>query len=291
MNHPSGRPLRVLGVGEILWDVFADGRRVLGGAPANFAYHAQGLGAQAAVISAIGADALGQEILAKLAGLGMETGGLAVLADRPTGTVTVALDADGKPSYVIHEGVAWDAIPWTEAAARLAATADVIGFGSLAQRSPTSRKTLRRVLAAAPPGCLKVFDLNLRQAYFSREVVQESLAAADVLKLNDEELPVVARLLGLAHGDERAMERLLNDYGLSLVALTRGSHGSLLRSREARHEHPGEAVQVVDTVGAGDAFTAALAVGLRQGLDLATINGQANRLAAQVCAHAGAMSR
>ncbi len=291
MNHPSGRPLCVLGVGEILWDVFTDGRRVLGGAPANFAYHAQGLGAQATVISAIGADALGQEMLARFAGLGMETGGLAVLADRPTGTVTVTLDADGKPSYMIHEGVAWDAIPWTEAAGRLAATADVIGFGSLAQRSPTSRETLRRVLAAAPPGCLKVFDLNLRQAYFSREVVQESLAAADVLKLNDEELPVVARLLGLAHGDERAMAMLLNDYGLSLVALTRGAHGSLLRSREERHEHPGQAVKVVDTVGAGDAFTAALAVGLRQGLDLATINDQANRLAAQVCAHAGAMSR
>jgi fructokinase len=288
MNGQDDAAITVLGVGELLWDVFPDGRRILGGAPANFAYHAATLGAHAVAVSAIGSDPLGHEMVANFASLGMATDGLAVLPDRPTGTVTVSLDAAGKPTYIIHEDVAWDAVPWSDAADGLAGAADVIGFGSLAQRSPTSRATIRRILAAAPPECLKVFDLNLRQHYFSRDIVEDSLTAANVLKLNDEELPVVAKLLGLPQQGEDALSVLMARYDLSLVALTRGSHGSLLLSPETRHEHPGCTARVVDTVGAGDAFTAALAVGLRSGLPLATINATANHLAAHVCSHPGA---
>jgi fructokinase len=288
MNGQDDAAITVLGVGELLWDVFPDGRRILGGAPANFAYHAGTLGAHAVAVSAIGSDPLGRELIANFARIGMATDGLAVLPDRMTGTVSVSLDAAGKPTYIIHEGVAWDALPWSDGMARLAAGADVIGFGSLAQRSATSRDTIRRLLASARPDCLKVFDLNLRQQYFSRDVVAESLTAANVLKLNDEELPVVARLLGLPQTEDDALSILMARYDLSMVALTRGSHGSLLLSRQARHEYPGCPAQVVDTVGAGDAFTAALAIGLHQGLALDAINAAANRLAAHVCAQAGA---
>ncbi|MFW5857915.1 MAG: carbohydrate kinase family protein [Planctomycetota bacterium] len=279
---------RLLGLGELLWDLLPDGRQ-LGGAPANFAYHACALGGRGAVASCVGDDPLGREALERLDGLGVDRSAVAVDPERPTGTVSVALDAAGQPSYTIHEGVAWDAIPASGALLDRAAAADAICFGSLAQRSAASRATLRRALDAAQPACLRVFDINLRQAYYDRDVILASLEQADAFKVNDEELPVVARLLDLPAQTRPAMEALRARFDLRWVALTRGAAGSLLLADGAWAEHPGEPVATVaDTVGAGDAFTAALALGTLLGQAPEVRNAHANRVAAFVCAAAGA---
>jgi len=177
----------VVGIGEILWDLLPDGKQ-MGGAPANFAYHARALGAASVIVSAVGDDRSGREILEELGRRGLERSGIAVVSGAPTGTVTVALDAGGIPHYTIHEGVAWDVIPWTAGLGDLAARADAVCFGSLAQRSPVSRATIGAFLDATRPDCLRVLDLNLRQSYFSRDIVVGLLGRATVLKLNDEEL-------------------------------------------------------------------------------------------------------
>jgi fructokinase len=177
----------VVGIGELLWDLLPDGKQ-MGGAPANFAYHARALGAASVIVSAVGDDRSGREILEELGRRGLERSGIAVVSGAPTGTVTVALDAGGIPHYTIHEGVAWDVIPWTAGLGDLAARADAVCFGSLAQRSPVSRATIGAFLDATRPDCLRVLDLNLRQSYFSRDIVVGLLGRATVLKLNDEEL-------------------------------------------------------------------------------------------------------
>ena len=264
--------------------------RQCGGAPANFAYHAQCLGANACVVSAVGHDALGRDMLSHLDGLKLDRRYIATDAEHPTGTVDVQLDEHGKPSYVIHMPVAWDFIPTTQDLLALAARSDAICFGSLAQRSAVSRTTIQAVLAAARPQCLKVFDINLRQHYYSEEILRAGFTAADVLKLNDEELPVVAGLFSL-QGDEQALLRLLQkEFNFRLVVLTKGAHGSVLMGDRECSVHPGIPAKVIDTVGAGDAFTAAVAVGLLQGRNLDAINDHANRVASFVCGHQGATS-
>jgi len=277
-----------IGLGEILWDLLPSGRQ-LGGAPANFAYHAQALGARGAVVSAVGADAPGAEILARLRGLEVDARYVAVDAAHPTGTVTVQLDAAGIPTYVIHEGVAWDHIPATPAALELAGRAAVTCFGTLAQRSPESRAAVHAFLAATPKASLRILDVNLRQSYYDVEVIRASLQAANILKLNDSEMPVLAKLLRLPADEERAITLLLRKFALRVIAVTRGAKGSTLYSAGAVSHHGGfPPAELADTVGAGDAFTAALAMGLIRGHDLDRINAGANRLAAHVCAHAGA---
>jgi len=285
----------VLGIGEILWDVLPDGK-YLGGAPANFAFHAAQLGANARIVSAIGDDPLGQEILQQLDGLDVPTDLIASLLDRPTGTVTVELDGAGLPSYTIHEGVAWDAIPMTDAIREAASQADAVCFGSLAQRSETSRATIREILSATPAECLRVFDINLRQHYFDRATLEEGLQAANVLKLNDEELPV---LIGLLENDkplpananfnlENVLLGLVGYFDLKMVALTRGERGAILVTPDSWNESPGKKVEVADTVGAGDAMTAAITMGLLRGEAPASIITSATNLAAYVCTQAGA---
>jgi len=277
----------VVGLGEVLWDLLPAGKQ-LGGAPANFAYHAHALGAEAHVASAVGEDALGREIVHALQGLGLSTAHVARASGLATGTVSVALDANGQPAYTIHEPAAWDAIPFSADLEALAARADAVCFGSLSQRAARSTETIRRFLGATRRACVRVFDINLRQAYFTPAVVEAGLQAASILKLNDEELPVVAGLLGIAGDEDAVLAHLVDEYDLALVALTRGAAGSLLVSPSARSEAQGRAVAVRDTVGAGDAFTAALVMGLLAGDALDEVHARASRVAAYVCTQHGA---
>lgn len=281
------RPI-IVGIGEVLWDMLPGGRQ-LGGAPANFAYHAHALGAVGVVVSRVGDDEPGRDVLRRLEALGLDVAHVTTDPHHPTGRVDVRLDARGVPDYLIHEGVAWDFLRATPALLDLAARADSVCFGTLAQRSPVSRDAIRAFLRTARPQCLRVFDVNLRQSYFDRATVHDLLSESNVLKLNDAELPVLARLLGTGGEGDGAIEALLLKYDLRLVALTRGPYGSALYTPTRTSDHPGiTADKVADTVGAGDAFTAALVLGLLKGHDLDHINAFANRLASYVCSQPGA---
>jgi len=278
---------KIIGLGEILWDMLPDGK-VLGGAPANFACHARFLGAEGIAISAIGDDDLGREILDVLSGMGLSARTVAIDREHPTGTVSVHLDADGNPSYTIEENVAWDYIPADETLLAAAAEASAICFGSLAQRSEVSRRSIRAILDSADGGAIRIFDVNLRGDFYGPEVITESLEAASVLKVNDEELPVIASMLAIEGDTVRIAEQLTELYSLDLVAVTRGPEGSLLLAEGRTSDHPGHKTQVADTVGAGDAFTAAMVLGMLAGHDLDRINEQASRVAAFVCSQKGA---
>ncbi len=278
----------VVGLGEVLWDLFPEGKQ-LGGAPANFAYITNLLGDRGIIASRVGHDALGDEIQQRLGTLGLESSYLQLDSARPTGTVRVRVDQDGQARFEITDMVAWDFLEWTPAWESLAQQADAICFGSLAQRSPASRETIHKFLGAARPGTARIFDVNLRQAFYSAKVLSESLKFADIAKLNAEELPRVVELLGIPHhGEQPSAERLRFAYGLKLVCVTRGARGSFLVSEFERHEHPGFRVQVADTVGAGDAFTAALVHHFLRGAGLAAMNEAANRVGAWVASCVGA---
>jgi fructokinase len=277
-----------VGLGEVLWDLLPEGKQ-LGGAPANFAYTSKLLGESGIVASAVGVDARGDELRNRLAELKLDAYHVQRDAIHPTGVVTVHLNPEGQPTYEIAENVAWDFLKWTQEWQRLAAEADVICFGSLAQRWEVSRATIRAFLAASRPDAVRIFDVNLRQEFFSAEVLAESLRLANVAKLNVDELPIVMYQLGLGQHDEKSSaERVRRTFGLKLVCLTRGSKGSLLVRENAFDEHPGFAVRVVDLVGAGDAFTAALAHHLLGGSSLRVANEAANRMGAWVASQVGA---
>jgi fructokinase len=280
----TGRPL-ILALGEILWDLLPGGKQ-LGGAPGNFAYHSSRLGADARTISAVGDDAPGREIIARLRWIGLDTANIAVDAAHPTGSVTVTLD-DGQPTYAIHENAAWDFIASSARLLELAEQAACVCFGSLAQRSAVSRQTIQNVLARVRPDGVRIFDINLRQHYYDRAIIEASLRRANVLKINSDEIALLGELLECGAGADPIFARFEN---LRLIALTRGGEGSVLYSREdSPVEHPGyRAEPMVDAVGAGDAFTAALAMGLLRGHPLEQISEEANRLAAFVCTRAGA---
>jgi fructokinase len=288
-------PLLVLGIGELLWDLLPSGA-ALGGAPANFTVMAGRLGSHAAVLSRIGRDDLGRQAVELLHSMAADTEYLQVDPLHETGRVTVELK-DGQPSYVIHEPAAWDFMELTDDWVRLAERADAICFGSLAQRSLESRQTIQTLAAQTKSQCVRVFDVNLRAPFYSNEVLQESLELATVMKLNDAEMPLVLGLLGLPAsepGDPAALragaERLLAEFPtLRLVAVTRGGEGSLLATREEVHEHPGVATKVADTIGAGDAFTAAMTHYLLRGAGLATLNEAGNRWGAWMASQNGAM--
>lgn len=286
MKPAEKQPL-VVGVGELLWDWLPSGKK-LGGAPANFAHHANQLGARSAVVSSVGDDPAGREIFRQLGILGIPVETVSIHPSLPTSTVTVKLDAQGIPSYEIHENVAWDEIVVNPAAARAVAAADAIIFGSLAQRSTRSSEVILSLLKSASASALRVFDINLRQHYFSRGIIEQGLQAADVLKLNDVELVFLAKLLGLRGNERQQLEQLLKSYELKWAALTRGARGSLLCSGDEVSDNPGVSATIVDTVGAGDAYTACLTLGLLRGWNLDLINRRANELAAFVCSSAGA---
>ena len=278
-----------VGLGEVLWDLLPAGKQ-LGGAPANFAYISNLVGETGIVASSVGADWRGEELRNRLAELKLDASYIQRDAIHPTGVVTVHLNQEGQPTYDIAENVAWDFLKWTPEWQRLAAQADVICFGSLAQRSAVSHATIRAFLAASLPDAIRIFDANLRQEFFSAEVLAESLHLANVAKINVEELPIIMHQLGLGqHNEEKASaERLRRVFGLRLVCVTRGSKGSLLLRENEIDEHPGFAVHVVDSVGAGDAFTAALAHHLLRRSSLRVANEAANRMGAWVASQAGA---
>ena len=277
----------VVGLGEVLWDLLPGGKQ-FGGAPANFAYHAKAFGAEARVVSCVGDDALGNEIVKHLDAIGLGSDYVAVDGEHPTGTVSVRLGADGKPTYVIHENVAWDFIRLRPEMMGLAWRADAVCFGSLAQRSAVSRTTIRDFVAGTRPDCLRIFDVNLRQHYFDIDTIAPGLAWATVLKLNDEELPVVAKLMSVDGSTEQMLGTFCRRFGLKLIALTKGGEGSLLFTPEGHAIRPGLPVEVADTVGAGDAFTAALAIGMLAGVEIDAIATCANRVASYVCSQHGA---
>jgi fructokinase len=285
-------PFLIVGLGEILWDLFPDGKK-LGGAPANFAFHARALGDSGVPVSRIGEDPLGREIRGSLAELGVP--GEYVQSDpaRPTGTVQVALDAKGVPTFTITPEVAWDYLDWSEELEALAGKADAVCFGSLAQRSPQSRRTIRAFLSAVRRRALRLFDVNLRQSWYSAEVLRESLACSSMLKLNDAELPEVLRTLGFsaASGLEQGCRLLQREFGLELVCLTMGERGSLLVGEAGQSRHPGFRVTVADTVGSGDAYTAALCHHRLRGASLDRIGQAANRYGAWVASQPGATPR
>ncbi len=278
----------VVGLGEALWDVFPDGDH-FGGAPANVALHAAALGAEAWLVSAVGHDARGDAVLARLDAAGVRRGTVPQLPDHPTGVVRVSPDAAGHPIYDIAADSAWDYVPWSPAVQQVAERADAIAFGSLAQRSPISRATIRRAVAATRGSSWRLFDVNLRQNYYDAGVLTASLKLANAVKLNEEELPVVARLCGLVPAPQADQLRTLCDrFGLELAALTRGACGALVVTPDAVRESAAPPTVVVDTVGAGDAFTAALLIGVLAGRALDEVSRHANAVAAYVCSQPGA---
>lgn len=282
------RQYTVAGIGEVLWDIVGE-HETLGGAPVNFAYHAGQLGAESWPVSAVGVDERGKRALSVLQRHRVATDHIVSVEGVPTGYVMAELDGDGIASYTFPDDVAWDHLRLEPKTADLAARLDAVCFGSLAQRSTRSREAIHRFLDAMRPGALKIFDLNIRQQFYTRNIIRDSLVKADILKLNDDELALMAELEDLGNDQEKQMRRLLERFDLSLVVLTRGGNGSMLMSADEVSEHRGFAAEVVDTIGAGDSFTAATAMGLLRGCSLEKINEQAGLTAAYVCSHSGAM--
>jgi fructokinase len=280
---------KVVGLGEVLWDVLPGGA-CLGGAPANFAYITTLMGDQGIVASRVGQDSRGIEALRRMEELGLDIDHVQTDGEHPTGVVNVKVDGDGVAQYEIAHPVAWDCLEWNSDWQQLAADVDAVCFGSLAQRSQKSRATIRQFLRAAPEHALKVFDINFRQSYYSAEIVSESLRLADIVKLNDDELPQLLSLMKIPGKDEKpAAKNLIREYGLKMVCITRGSRGSLLVQGSEISEHPGFRVPVADTVGSGDAFTAGMVHEYLQGASLSLMNEVANLVGAWVASEVGAM--
>ena len=286
MNKPI-----VVGMGEALWDVLPDGKKI-GGAPANFAFHAGQAGMDSRVVSAVGTDALGEEALAALEGKGLNIEAVARV-DFPTGVVNVSLGEQGIPQYDICEGVAWDNIPFTPALANLASQAQAVCWGSLAQRNEVSRKTIFSFLDAMPSDeeRLKVFDINLRQQFYTLEIIEASCRRANVLKINDEELVLVSEMLRLGAGSPEVLCRsLMERYGLRILVLTCGANGSYVFTPVETSYRVTPKVQVADTVGAGDSFTATLVGELLRNTPVGVAHEHAVEVAAYVCTQQGAMA-
>jgi fructokinase len=294
----SAQPKIIVGLGELLWDMLPEGKQ-LGGAPANFSVMSARLGNRAVIASRLGNDVLGREARKYLAPLPADLNSIQEDAKHSTGSVSVTLTA-GQAEYLFHEPVAWDFLDFTPQWKQLAAEADAVCFGTLAQRQPVSRKTIHAFLAATRKECVRVFDVNLRKPFYTRGVLEDSLGKATILKLNDAEMPEVLKLLRLDTGDtpedvldpstlRKGARALLEEFPLKLVCVTMGGSGSLLVTPETFDQHPGIPIQVVDTIGAGDAFTAALTSYYLQGAALPVLNEAGNRWGSWVASQAGAM--
>lgn len=277
----------IIGIGEILWDVFPQGK-VLGGAPANFAYHVSQFGLDGFAVSAIGKDALGKEIMQVLNDKQLKK--VIGEVDFPTGTVQVTLSGKGIPQYEICEQVAWDNIPFTPELEALAKQTKTVCFGSLAQRSAVSHATINRFIDAVPAGAMKIFDINLRQHFYSKELIDESLRKCNVLKINDDEMVLVAKLFGWDDKPEVEIARhLMQVYQLNIVVLTKGTDGSYVFTADETSYLPTPPVEVADTVGAGDSFTAAFVASLLKGKSIVEAHQKAVDVSAFVCTQHGAM--
>ena len=284
MQSYKKRPI-VVGIGELLWDMLPTGKKA-GGAPINFVYHATQVGAKGYAISAIGDDELGAEILKEL-----DANSIQYLIEKvpyPTGTVQVALQEGGIPTYAINERVAWDHLSPTANAIDLAEQADAICFGTLGQRSEQSRETIQAILSFAPEEAYRCFDINLRASYYTKELIEESLYLANVLKINNDELAVLRDLFHLKGTDKELAYWFIERYNLRMVVLTVGSEYSSIytRTEESTLETP--KVEVADTIGAGDAFAGALIISLLNGSALKEAHAFAVKTAAYVCTKEGA---
>lgn len=277
----------VVGLGEVLFDCLPSGQK-LGGAPANFAYHVSQFGLTGYAVSAIGDDELGKEITDTFDKVGLHY--ILPVVKQPTGTVQVTLDDKGIPQYDICLGVAWDNIPFTDEMRTLAEKTDAVCFGSLAQRSEVSRATIQAFINAMPIKSLKVFDINLRQHWYNREVIGASLLKSNILKINDEEIGIVQSLLQLEGNDYATLCRdLIRRYSLQMVILTCGTNGSYVFTESEDSFLPTPKVEVVDTVGAGDSFTGAFVANILQGKSIREAHEMAVKVSAFVCTQAGAM--
>ncbi len=277
---------RVAGIGELLWDLLPTGKQ-LGGAPLNFAYHAMQAGCESFIVSALGKDPLGEEIFGKIKQLGMDYRYIQK-NDFPTGTVVVHMNEQGQHSFEIVKKVAWDHIQPDDKLKELAGSLDAVCFGSLAQRNEVSAFTIKSLVRSVRPECLKVFDINLRQNFFTWETIKESLEIADVLKLNDEEIQVVADFFGLKGDTPELLPQLIDRFNLKCIAFTMGKKGSIIMTTDEFSSMEAPEVRIADTIGAGDAFTALLTVGLLKGDPLSAIHKRANMVAAYVCTREGA---
>ena len=278
----------IIGLGEALWDVLPEGKK-LGGAPANFAYHAGQFGLDTIAISALGEDALAEETIEAL-----KEHDLNYLMPRvpyPTGTVQVTLAEGGIPTYDIKEGVAWDNIPYTDEMAEIAKNARAVCFGSLAQRNVVSRENIRKFLADTPADCLKICDINLRQQFYSKEILEDSFRLCNILKINDEELVVVNRMFGYDGLDMRqTCEKMVQDYGLKMLVLTCGTNGSYVFTDDGLTSFQDTPkVEVADTVGAGDSFTGSFCACILNGKPVQEAHKTAVQVSAFVCTQNGAM--
>lgn len=279
----------IVGMGEALWDILPEGRKI-GGAPANFAYHVSQFGLESCVVSAVGNDDLGREILDSFKEKKLQC--LIETVPYPTGTVQVEVDGAGVPQYRIKENVAWDNIPFTGKLEALARRTCAVCFGSLAQRSAVSRETIGRFIDAMPKSkdTLIVFDANLRQEFFSKDILDQSIKRCNILKINDEELVIISRLLNISEtGFQDRCETLLKRYGLKLLILTCGAKGSFVFTPAGTMFFDTPKVKVADTVGAGDSFTATFIAGLLKGVPVAEAHQRAVEVSAFVCTKQGAM--
>jgi fructokinase len=277
----------VVGLGEVLWDVFPE-RKILGGAPANFAYYASQLGFNGCIVSAVGKDLLGKEILNALAE--KELGSLIETLDYPTGEVLVVLNAGGIPQYEICENSAWDNIPFTKRTEELARNCSAVCFGTLAQRNETSRTTIYRFLEFIPKNAYKIFDINLRQHFYSKEIICQSLQHCNILKMNEEEVAKIACLFGFSGMTEQEIcLHLLKTYNLKIVVETKGATGSYVFTTDETSYLASPKVFVADTVGAGDSWTGAFVAALLNGETIQNAHELAVKVAAKVCERHGAM--
>lgn len=277
---------KIIGLGEILWDMLPTGKQ-LGGAPANFAYHVCRLGGNGWAVSAISDDELGREIKSTLSAKKLNT--ILEEVNEPTGTVQVTLNAAGVPTYDITEGVAWDHIPFTERIGDLAKETSAVCFGTLAQRSPESRATIHEFIENMPDGSLKVYDINLRQNYYDEKIISDSLRLADILKINDEELEIVSRMLCLSGTSEERCRAISREFNLKFVILTMGGDGSKVILEDRVHLSTPGKINIVDTVGAGDSFTAAFMLAYLRGESIEKAHTLATEVSSYVCTKAGAM--
>lgn len=279
----------VVGMGEALWDVLPEGKKI-GGAPANFAYHVSQFGLPGYVVSAVGDDALGKEIVENFTSKGLNQ--LIAEVPYPTGTVQVEIDQAGIPQYDIKENVAWDNIPYTDSLEALAKRTKAVCFGSLAQRNVVSRETINRFLDAMPQSddSLVVFDVNLRQGFYNKEILCNSMSRCNILKINDEELVTVSRMFGYPGIDlQDKCWILLGKYNLKMLILTCGITGSYVFTPGNVSFQPTPKVEVADTVGAGDSFTAAFISSILKGRSVQEAHSRAVRTSAYVCTKKGAM--
>lgn len=282
----------IVGMGEALWDCLPEGRKI-GGAPANFAYHAAQFGFNSLAVSAIGNDELGDEIVETF-----DQNNLKYRLERvdfPTGTVQVTLDEKGIPCYEIMENVAWDNIPYSPELEEVAKNCVAVCFGSLAQRNSVSKETINRFLDAMPEAedVLKVFDINLRQHFYCKETIENSLNKCNILKINDEELVVVSEMFGYEKNlsQEEACRRILNEYNLRMLILTCGTEGSYVLTADETSFQPTPKVEVADTVGAGDSFTGSFIASILKGKTIVEAHKRAVEVSAYVCTQNGAMPK